>query len=302
MGPTAAGKTALAVRLVERLHAEIVSVDSAMVYRGMDIGTTKPDAATQAVAPHALIDIRDPEQPYSAGQFRADAINEIQRIRAAGRLPLLTGGTGLYFRALAQGLSALPGRDDALRAQIAAQAQAVGWPALHARLQTLDAATAARVHPNDAQRIARALEIHALTGLAPSAVHATQGDPGLPWSLAQVIITPSSRAQLYENIENRFKEMIAAGFVAEVEKLRRRPELNLSTPAMRAVGYRQLWQALAGAFSLETGIARALTASRQLARRQLTWLRSFEAARWFDSDTKNLAKQVEKALYNWYGR
>jgi tRNA dimethylallyltransferase len=302
MGPTAAGKTGLAVRLVERLNAEIVSVDSAMVYRGMDIGTAKPDAATQAAAPHALIDIRDPEQPYSAGQFRADAIAEIKRIRAAGRLPLLVGGSRLYFRALEYGLSAMPGRNDALRAQIASRAKTAGWPALHARLQTIDAATAARIHPNDAQRIARALEIHALTGVAPSALYAAQNNPGLPWSIAKVIVVPSSRAKLHENIENRFRQMMAAGFAAEVEKLRRRPELDLSTPSMRAVGYRQLWQALAGAFPLEAGVGRAIIASRQLAKRQLTWLRSLEAARWFDGDTKNLEKQVEDYLYNWFGR
>lgn len=302
MGPTASGKTGLAVRLVETLGAEIVSVDSAMVYRGMDIGTAKPDADTLVRAPHALVDIRDPAEPYSAAEFRADAVREIERIRVSGRVPLLTGGTSLYFRALEHGLSEMPGRDDALRERLTAQARIDGWHALHARLQAIDATTAARIHPNDAQRIQRALEIHALSGMPPSVLHARQNKNVLPWSICKLVVAPVSRNQLHENIESRFRQMLEAGFVGEVENLRTRPDLDLSVPAIRSVGYRQIWQSLAGEFPLDEGVTRAIFASRQLAKRQLTWLRSLKDARWFDTHAKSLENEVETHLERWLER
>jgi tRNA dimethylallyltransferase len=296
LGPTASGKTGLAVDLVERLNAEIVSVDSAMVYRGMDIGTAKPDAETLARAPHALIDIRDPAEPYSAADFRADALAEVERIHAAGRLPLLTGGTSLYFRALEHGLSEMPSRNDALRARLTAEAEREGWHALHQRLQEIDPETAQRIHRNDAQRIQRALEIHELTGVAPSVLHARdnarRNAAALPWSICKIAVSPRRRETLHERIAKRFELMLAQGLYAEVEKLHARPDLSLELPSMRAVGYRQLWQVVDGEMTLEHGIERAVFASRQLAKRQLTWLRSLDNVTWLDSDKKNISNQA----------
>ncbi|WP_353220495.1 tRNA (adenosine(37)-N6)-dimethylallyltransferase MiaA [Salinisphaera sp. S4-8] len=300
LGPTASGKTGLAIELVERLNAEIVSVDSAMVYRGMDIGTAKPDAETLARAPHALIDIRDPAEPYSAADFRADAIAEIERIHAAGRLPLLTGGTSLYFRALEHGLSEMPSRDEAVRAHLNAEAERHGWAQLHERLAAIDAETAQRIHPNDAQRIQRALEIHTLTGLAPSVLHARdkarRNVAALPWSICKIAVAPARRETLHARIAQRFETMLAQGLYAEVEKLHARPDLNLELPSMRAVGYRQLWQVLDGQMTLDEGITRAVFASRQLAKRQLTWLRSLERVAWLESEEKNITNQALEAI------
>lgn len=296
MGPTASGKTGLAIDLVENLPAEIISVDSAMVYRGMDIGTAKPDAATLARAPHALIDIRDPADAYSAADFVHDAWQEINRIHAAGRLPLLVGGTSLYFRALEQGLSAMPGRDPALRARLSAEAEAYGWHVLHDRLANLDPATAQRIHPNDAQRIQRMLEIQALTGQPPSLLHARDHAAELPWSVTKMIICPETRQQLHDNIEKRFKIMMASGLVAEVEKMYSRPDLDLTQPAMRAVGYRQIWQALDGMLDLSEAVEKGVIASRQLAKRQLTWLRSLPDAVWLESDDNFLASKGMQML------
>lgn len=301
LGPTASGKTGLAVDLVERLDAEIVSVDSAMVYRGMDIGTAKPDAATLARAPHALIDIRDPADPYSAADFRNDATREIERIHAAGRLPILAGGTSLYFRALEHGLSDMPGRDDALRARLSAEAADRGWAALHARLAEIDARTAARIHPNDAQRIQRALEIHAISGQTPSALHDRQNESEPPWSIRKLVVAPASRELLHERIAYRFGLMLEQGFMDEVEKLYARPDLNPALPAIRAVGYRQLWQVLAGEMPMDEGVRRAVFASRQLAKRQLTWLRSLPSARWLDSDAPDLHRQAQTHVSQWFG-
>lgn len=300
LGPTASGKTGLAVELLEHIDAEIVSVDSAMVYRGMDIGTAKPDPVTLAQAPHALIDIRDPSCPYSAADFRRDAIDEIERIHAAGRLPLLTGGTSLYFRALEQGLSAMPGADAALRTRLSAEAERIGWRALHARLAYIDPPSGARIHPNDAQRIQRALEIHELTGTPPSVVHARERESrnarALPWSLHKLIVAPSERAILHQRIARRFRTMMNQGFLQEVEKLHARPDLSVDLPAMRAVGYRQLWQVLDGRIALDTGVERAIFASRQLAKRQLTWLRCLDDASWLIADDKVDIKQALKLL------
>lgn len=302
LGPTASGKTGLAVELVRRLNAEIVSVDSAMVYRGMDIGTAKPDAETLARAPHALIDIRDPAEPYSAAEFRRDALAEIQRIQAAGRLPLLTGGTSLYFRALEHGLSQMPGRDSAIRQRLQDEADRAGWSALHERLAALDAATAERIHPNDAQRIQRALEVHELTGVAPSVLHARSNENRLPWPICKLVVAPGSRGILHERIATRFHAMLAQDVESEVEKLFRRPDLNSSLPAVRAVGYRQLWQVRAGHISRDEGVQRAIFASRQLAKRQLTWLRSLRDACWFDSDTAELEEKAATRVRNWLDR
>ncbi|WP_348766728.1 tRNA (adenosine(37)-N6)-dimethylallyltransferase MiaA [uncultured Salinisphaera sp.] len=302
LGPTASGKTGLAVELVERLDAEIVSVDSAMVYCGMDIGTAKPDAETLARAPHALIDIRDPAQPYSAADFRADAIAEIERIHAAGRLPLLTGGTSLYFRALEDGLSDMPSRDEALRARLTAEAERDGWHALHERLQAIDPDSGRRIHRNDAQRIQRALEIHELTGLAPSVLHARDRDrrnaSALPWSICKIAVAPARRQTLHERIAQRFRSMLAQGLYAEVEKLYARPDLSLELPSMRAVGYRQLWQVMDGDMTLDEGIEKAVFASRQLAKRQLTWLRSLDDVNWLDSEEKNIENQALTKIKN----
>jgi tRNA dimethylallyltransferase len=300
LGPTASGKTGLAVELVDRLEAEIVSVDSAMVYRGMDIGTAKPDADTLARAPHALIDIRDPAQPYSAADFCRDASVEIERIHGAGRLPLLVGGTSLYFRALEHGLSDMPGRDERLRAALTEQAGELGWAALHERLAGVDPASATRIHANDAQRIQRALEIHALTGEAPSVLHArdrqARNAARLPWSITRLVVAPASRHVLHQRIASRFEAMMSQGLLQEVEKLHARPDLNLQLPAIRAVGYRQLWQVFNNELTLEQGVERAIYASRQLAKRQLTWLRSLDNAEWLVGDEKPDTKQALNRL------
>jgi tRNA dimethylallyltransferase len=298
-GPTASGKSALALHLAEALRGEIdielISVDSAQVYRGMDIGTAKPDAAERARVPHHLIDILDPEQAYSAAQFVRDATDAAEGIRARGRLPLLVGGTMLYFKALRDGLDAMPAADAALRAQIDARAAAEGWPALHAELQRVDPATAARLAPNDAQRIQRALEVWLSTGRPLSAFHARSAarpDAGR-WPL--IALEPDSRAWLHERIAQRFDAMLAAGFVDEVRRLRQRPALQPQMPSMRCVGYRQAWVAL-DSCSLdglrETGIA----ATRQLAKRQITWLRSMADRTRIACDQPGAAQQLGDAL------
>lgn len=283
MGPTAAGKTAAAVELAERLPFDIVSVDSAMVYRHLDIGSGKPDAETLDRAPHRLIDIRDPEEPYSAADFRTDAQREIEAIRSRGRIPLLVGGTGLYFRALRQGLSTLPPADSVVRERLAAEAGTVGWPSLHARLAALDPGTAARIHPNDPQRIQRALEVYELSGETMSALRARPGKDALPGSVLVAILAPGDRACLHRRIAERFRAMLACGFVDEVRALRARPGMHSQLPAARAVGYRQVWEYLDGCFDHNTLESKGIAATRQLARRQLTWLRAETGARWFET-------------------
>jgi tRNA dimethylallyltransferase len=278
MGPTAAGKSALALALAREFDVEIVSVDSAQVFRGMDVGTAKPDAATRAAVPHHLLDVIDPDQSYSAARFRADALAAVAAIRGRGRLPLLVGGTMLYFKALTEGLSALPPADPATRAALDARAAASGWPALHAELARIDPATAARLAPNDAQRIQRALEVHALTGRPLSSLQgARAADHALGPALALALL-PSDRAALHDAIAARFDAMLAQGLVAELRALRDRHPLTPDLPSMRCVGYRQAWRFLDGALDArglrETGVA----ATRQLARRQLTWLRATPAA------------------------
>ena len=282
MGPTAAGKTELALELAEALPADIISVDSALVYRGMDIGTAKPDAETRRRFPHRLIDIRDPEQNYSAGDFVRDAVEEIGRTRAAGRVPLLVGGTMLYFRALTRGIAALPQADPAMRAALEAEAAHSGWPAMHRKLAEVDSAAAARIGINDRQRIQRALEVYRLSGRPISEWHSADSQAsdyrfidasGAPFRFVKVALVPEPRAALHGRIEERFRRMLEQGFVKEVAKLHARPGLARSSPSMRAVGYRQLWSWLDGDYGLDEAVDRALAASRQLAKRQLTWLR-----------------------------
>lgn len=296
MGPTASGKTALACALSERFPVELVSVDSALVYRGMDIGTAKPDAATLARYPHRLIDIRDPAEPYSAADFRGDAMEAMQEITSRGRVPLLVGGTGLYFRALQQGLSRLPEADTAIRERLSAEAVEAGWPSLHARLQRLDPPAAARIGPNDAQRIQRALEVIELTGRPLS--EQQQGGSGerFPWRVLKLALLPGDRAPLHARIAERFDAMLAARFLDEVRALRERKDLHADLPAIRAVGYRQAWEHLDGQTNAAEFRDRGVFATRQLAKRQITWLRSELDARVLDPDRGGLQARAEDAL------
>lgn len=296
MGPTASGKTALACALSERFPLDLVSVDSALVYRGMDIGTAKPDAATLARYPHALVDIRDPAQPYSAADFRDDALAAMQSIGARGRVPLLVGGTGLYFRALQQGLSALPPADAAIRQRLGEEAQQVGWPALHERLARLDPVAAARIGSNDAQRLQRALEVIELSGRPLSELQQRGHGTRFPWRVLKLALMPRERSVLHERIAQRFDAMLADGFLDEVRALRARGDLHAELPAIRAVGYRQAWQYLDGALDAATFRDHAIFATRQLAKRQITWLRSDLGARLFDPDEAACAPRVVDAV------
>lgn len=274
MGPTASGKTALACEIARRFAADIVSVDSAQVFRDMDIGTAKPDAATLARHPHRLIDLISPEESYSAARFRAEALGEMERIAAAGRVPLLAGGTMLYFKALRQGLADLPEADPALRAAIDREAAERGWPALHAELARLDPDTAARLAANDAQRIQRALEVVRASGRPMGDYFAGQQSEPLPYRVLALALVPTDRAVLHARIAHRFDEMLAAGLVGEVEALRARYRLHAALPSMRCVGYRQVWDMLAGELPPAELRDRGVFATRQFAKRQLTWLRA----------------------------
>ncbi len=272
MGPTASGKTALALELADSGRFGLVSVDSALVYRGLDIGSAKPDAATLAKYPHALIDLLEPEQAYSAAEFCRDARTAMDAIAAGGKIPLLVGGTGLYFRALGRGLSDLPQAEPALRAQIEAEAAERGWTAMHAELSQYDAVAGARIHPNDPQRIGRALEVIRLTGQPLSALQG-RAQVDLPYRILKLALLPE-RAVLHARIAERFDLMLAAGFLDEVRALVQRPGLHPQLPSMRCVGYRQAWQHLRGEIDAETFRRTGIEASRQLAKRQITWIRS----------------------------
>jgi tRNA dimethylallyltransferase len=280
MGPTASGKTELALRLADELPADIVSVDSALVYRGMNVGTAKPDADTLRRYPHRLIDIRDPEESYSAGDFVRDARAAIDSIRSAGRVPLLVGGTMMYFRALTRGIARLPHADEKVRAALDAEAAVAGWPAMHRKLAEVDSVAAARIGENDSQRIQRALEVYLTSGRPVSDWHAEQlagtaGDAGVTSArFVKFALVPEPRAELHRRVETRLALMFRQGFLDEVRTLRARPQLTSRHPSMRAVGYRQLWAHLDGEYGLDTAFERALVATRQLAKRQLTWLRS----------------------------
>ena len=299
-GPTCAGKTALALELAARFPVEIVSVDSAQVYRGMDVGTSKPSAAVQARVPHHLIDLCDPREPYSAGRFRRDALALIPSIRARGRVPLLVGGTLLYFRALLRGIAPLPEADPEVRAAIDARARQAGWPALHAELAARDPEAAARIRPNDGQRIQRALEVLALTGQPLSALQ-RQAEPP-PFRLAAFALVPADRQQLYARIDARFLAMMDEGLLDEVRRLRARGDLHAELPSLRSVGYRQLWAHLAGACGLEAAVADAQRATRNLAKRQLTWLRSDPAWCGFSSLEDQELVPIERVMRQVAGR
>jgi len=287
MGPTASGKTAFAVELARALGGEIVSVDSALVYRGLDIGAAKPDAAERAGVPHHLLDVREPWEPYSAAEFAADARAVIDAILARGRLPVLAGGTGLYFHALLHGLAPMPEADPELRRRIADEARERGWPALHAELARVDPEAAARIRPGDAQRIQRALEVYRLSGRPISAWQRDPPPPRPPLRVLKLVLAPRERAELHARIATRFDRMLEAGFLDEVRRLRALPQLRdhprpLDLPALRAVGYRQAWEHLDGRYDAAGFRDRAVFATRQLAKRQLTWLRGQLDARWFD--------------------
>jgi len=286
MGPTASGKTDLAVALSEHLPCDIVSVDSAMVYRGMDIGTAKPDAATLARAPHRLIDCCDPAEAYSAARFCEDARREMAVIAASGRIPLLVGGTMLYFRALQQGLSPLPSADPEVRQRLEREGRRLGWAAMHRRLAQVDPVAAAQIHPNDPQRIQRALEVFELTGRPLSELQRTgQGRPALPYRLLKLVRAPAERAILHQRIERRFHAMLASGFEDEVRGLWARGDLTADLPSMRCVGYRQMLKYVTGEYKYPLMVQRGIIATRQLAKRQWTWLRTEADCHWlYDAD------------------
>lgn len=303
MGPTASGKTAFALALAERHGGEIVSVDSALVYRRLDIGSAKPDAAEQARVPHHMLDLREPWQPYSAADFASDAGVAVADILARGRLPILAGGTGLYFRALLRGLAPMPQSDPATRAAIAAEAAEQGWAALHAQLARIDPEAAARIHATDPQRISRALEVHRLSGRPISQwQHDAAARPRAPFRVLKLVLAPAERAVLHARIARRFDAMLAAGFLDEVRGLRALPELAThpapqELPALRAVGYRQAWKYLDGACDAATFRDRAIFATRQLAKRQTTWLRGELDALWFDPATGQDALDLAVARF-----
>lgn len=293
MGPTASGKTDLALALADELPCELISVDSALIYRDMDIGTAKPDKATLERYPHRLVDIRDPVESYSAAEFRADALAAMAEITARGRIPLLVGGTMLYYKALLEGLADMPSADPAVRAELEAWAAAEGWVALYQELARVDPQSAARIHPNDPQRLTRALEVYRVSGLSMSehrerqtAQNSGPEAPGagqLPYTVAQFAIAPEQRQVLHERIARRFHLMLEQGFVEEVEALRQRGDLHAGLPSIRAVGYRQVWDYLDGGLNREEMTERGIIATRQLAKRQFTWLRGWENLHWLDS-------------------
>lgn len=296
MGPTASGKTPLAIELVQHLPCDIISVDSAMVYKGMDIGSAKPDAATLKLAPHRLIDLLDPAQAYSAGQFRQDALKEIQAITAQGRIPLLVGGTMLYFKVLQQGIADLPPADLNIRAELDARAAKLGWTHLHQELSIVDPISAARIHANDSQRIQRALEVYLQSGKTLSALQ-QQAHPILSdYQVHSFALSPLDRSHLHQRIALRFKQMLAQGFIEEVQGFYQRSDLNLNLPSMRSVGYRQVWEYLAGEYGLEEMQDKAIAATRQLAKRQLTWLRAWQDVQWLDSEDKQLIANLKNSL------
>ena len=291
MGPTAAGKTDTAIALAETFNAELISVDSALVYRGLAIG------AAQVSYPHHLVDIRDPTDVYTAANFVADAIEAVEDARSRGKPTILVGGTMMYFKALIEGLSEMPASDPTLRAEIEADAAVRGWPALHRELELIDPATAAQLHPNHSQRIARALEVFRLSGVPMSQWRAASKQSKK--EAICVALMPAERQTLHDRIESRFDAMLAHGFVDEVEALYRRGDLHVDLPAIRAVGYRQIWSHLSGEYSLEEARAKGIAATRQLAKRQITWLRSWSGLHWVSSDAKNATDVVKKRFMNY---
>ncbi|MCW8335075.1 tRNA (adenosine(37)-N6)-dimethylallyltransferase MiaA [Vibrio paucivorans] len=289
MGPTASGKTDLAIRLRQKFPVEIISVDSALIYKGMDIGTAKPDEKELELAPHQLIDILDPSEAYSAADFRRDALEAMNNIVAQGKIPLLVGGTMLYYKALLEGLSPLPAADVAIRQQIEQEAAELGWGALHDQLKEIDPVSGARIHPNDPQRLSRALEVYRISGKTLTELTETKGE-SLPFRVKQFAIAPKERAELHRRIELRFDKMIEAGFEEEMKALYARKDLHPDLPSIRCVGYRQMWDYLDGNCTLDEAIFRGVCATRQLAKRQITWLRSWDDLTWLDSEN------IEQAL------
>lgn len=283
MGPTASGKTALAIELRQKLPVDIISVDSALIYRGMDIGTAKPDATEQSLAPHRLIDILDPALPYSAADFRRDALSAMEEITAAGRIPLLVGGTMLYFKALLDGLSPLPSANPEIRAEIEKKATEKGWEAIHKELALVDPVAAQRIHPNDPQRLSRALEVYLISGKTMTELTKISGE-SLPYDVYQFAIAPKDRNVLHQRIEARFKQMLTCGFEDEVKSLYERGDLHEDLPSVRCVGYRQMWSYLSGEIDYDEMVYRGICATRQLAKRQITWLRGWNDIHWLDSE------------------
>jgi len=312
MGPTAAGKTDLAMALCDHLPADIISVDSALVYRGLDIGSAKPSSEELAKVPHRLIDIRDPAEAYSAAEFCDDALVAIDDIHRANRIPLLVGGTMLYFNRLLKGMADLPASDAGVRARIEAEAKVLGWPTLHQRLAAIDPATAAQLHPNHSQRIARALEVYEVSGSTLSQLHQQQREeaPGVSsfqqqFSVTQLALAPQHRSLLHQRIAHRYQRMLAQGFEMEVRGLYQRGDLSPDLPAIRAVGYRQMWEYLDGETRYDDMIDRGIAATRQLAKRQLTWLRSWPDLCWINLDDEQgkvrpLAEMCDQALSYFY--
>ena len=303
MGPTASGKTDLALQLARELPCEIISVDSALIYRGMDIGSAKPSPEILQEYPHHLVDILDPAQSYSAAQFREDALIAMADITARGRIPLLVGGTMLYYKALTDGLASMPAADPQVRAALELQAKTDGWAAVHAELQRVDPISAERIHPNDPQRIMRALEVWRVSGLsmtehrAQQALQKQASNCGhLPYNVATFAIAPQQRSVLHERIAQRFHLMLEQGFIAEVETLWQRGDLHADLPSIRAVGYRQAWSYLQGDYTYDEMIERGIIATRQLAKRQFTWLRSWEDIEWLDSLSRDNLSHALKRL------
>ena len=307
MGPTCSGKTGAAVELVQRLPLEIINVDSALVYKGLEIGAARPEPEVLAKAPHRLLGFLDPAEPYSAARFRDDALREIADIHASGRIPLLVGGTMLYFKALQQGLADLPAASPEVREAIDAIAREHGWPEVHRLLAEVDPETAARLKPNDGQRLQRALEVYRLTGEPLSALHRRQKAVSLsdteespssafPYTATCLALAPASRALLHERIAIRFRAMLEAGLVEEVQRLKSRGDLHRELPAIKAVGYRQVWDYLDGRYSYDEMVERGIIATRQLAKRQFTWLRGWPELEWFDADSPELIERLESRL------
>lgn len=295
MGPTASGKTDLAIRLALQCNCEIISVDSALIYKKMDVGTAKPTKNQLQLAPHALVDIIDPLASYSAGDFREDALKLMQEITARGHTPLLVGGTMLYYKALLDGLSPLPSANLEIRAQIEKQAQEKGWQALHDQLKDIDPVAAERIHVNDPQRLSRALEVYRITGKSLSALTQVKSAP-IPYNIKQFAIAPAEKSVLHARIEQRFDLMLASGFEQEVQELYQRGDLHLDLPSMRCVGYRQMWQYLQGTMDYQEMRFRGIVATRQLAKRQMTWLRSWQDLTWLESDCIDNFERIKAVL------
>ncbi|GHE20454.1 tRNA (adenosine(37)-N6)-dimethylallyltransferase MiaA [Halomonas urumqiensis] len=296
MGPTAAGKTDLAIELHERLGLELISVDSAMVYRGMDIGSAKPSAAELARAPHRLIDIRDPADPYSAADFREDALAEMRQISAGGKVPLLVGGTMMYLKQLLFGVANLPSADPVVRAELEQESRQQGLAGLHEQLARIDPEAAARIHPTDPQRLMRALEVYRISGRTLSELWGEQRPETFPWRTLSIGLAPGDRAVLHERIARRFELMLATGLVEEVAALKARDDLHAELPSMKSVGYRQVWEYLDGEFDRQALVQRGIIATRQLAKRQLTWMRGWTGLEWVDSENRDPMDRVLKLV------